>query len=56
MTKRIHIKFNKLGEGQMECRGYKTFRCLAKKGLEYPKDLFINLSKKGVKVNPYFSK
>ena len=56
MTKRIHIKFNKLGEGQMECRGYKIFKCLGKRGLEYPKDLMVFPSKKGVKVNPYFSK
>lgn len=55
MAKRIHIKFNKLAEGQMECRGYKTFRCLGKKGLKYPTDMTVDPSKPKIKVNPYFS-
>jgi len=56
MAKRIHIKFNKLGEGKMDCRGYKIFRCLGKRGLMYPTDLMIDPKKLNVKVSPYFSK
>jgi hypothetical protein len=40
--KRINIKFNHLCEGQMECVGLGTFRCLGKKGVKYPRDLSIN--------------
>ena len=53
--KRIHINFNAQGEGQMECRDFRTFRCLGKKGLKYPVDLTIVPSRPGVKVHPYFS-
>ncbi len=55
MIKRIHIKFNGLGEGQLECRGYSSFRCLGKRGLKYPPDLTINPLLPNVKRHPYFS-
>jgi L,D-transpeptidase catalytic domain len=55
MVKRIHITFNKLGEGQMDCKEFKTFRCLGKKGLKYPTDLMIDPARPNVKTNPYFS-
>lgn len=55
MIKRIHIKFNGFGEGQLECKGYNTFRCLGKKGLRYPRDLTINPALPFVKRHPYFS-
>lgn len=53
--KRIHIKFNNLGEGKMDCQGYREFNCLGRKGLKYPTDMTIDPANKGVKVNPYFS-
>lgn len=56
MAKRIHITFNKLGEGELDCRSFRKFKCLGKKGLMYPSDLTIDPGKKGVKTNPYFSK
>ena len=55
MPKKIHIVFNKLGEGKMDCQGFKAFRCLGKKGLKYPTDLMVDPTKPNVKVNPYFS-
>lgn len=53
--KNIEIIFNPLGEGQLSCEGYKTFRCLGKKGLKYPKDLTINPQQAGVKKKVHFS-
>lgn len=55
MSKRININFNHLGEGQMECVGLGTFRCLGKKGVHYPKDLMVNPALSNVKRHPYFS-
>jgi lipoprotein-anchoring transpeptidase ErfK/SrfK len=57
MTKRIHIAFNDVGEGRLECKGYRTFRCLGMKGLRYPIDIVIDPTKdKSVKQHPYFSR
>ncbi len=28
--KRIHIKYNALGEGIMDCQGFKDFKCLVR--------------------------
>ena len=53
--KRIHIKFNTLGEGKMDCKDLGTFRCLGQKGLKYPEDLSIDPKVSGTKTNPYFS-
>ncbi|MCP4748771.1 MAG: L,D-transpeptidase [Desulfobacteraceae bacterium] len=55
LTNRIHIEFNTLGEGQLECKGYGSFRCLGKRGLKYPRDLTINPAIPNVKKHPYFS-
>jgi len=53
--KRMHIEFNNLGEGKLECRKFSVFRCLGKKGLNYPRDLMINPNLPNIKKNPYFS-
>lgn len=55
MAKRININFNGLCEAEMECIGLGKFRCLGKKGLEYPKDLMIDPSLPYVKKHPHFS-
>lgn len=54
--KRIRISFNSLGEGMMECVGFRTVRCLGMKGLKYPLDLTINPAIRGTKENPHYSR
>lgn len=53
--KRMRITFNALGEGPLECVGYRTFRCLGKKGMSYPNDVWINPTRRGAKENPHYS-
>jgi hypothetical protein len=52
-TKQVQLRFNELGEGVLDCKGFKRFRCPGKKGLRYPTDLTINPRKPGTKSAPY---
>ena len=53
--KTMRLVFNNLGEGNLECVGYKTFRCLGKKGMTYPNHVWINPARRGAKENPHYS-
>jgi hypothetical protein len=55
MTKHININFNNFCEGGMECIGPGTFRCLGKRGINYPKDNTVDFELPNVKRHPYFS-
>jgi lipoprotein-anchoring transpeptidase ErfK/SrfK len=55
-TKQVQLRFNDLGEGVLDCKGFKRFRCLGKKGLRYPTDITINPRKPGTKSAPYYSR
>jgi len=54
-AKTIRIKFQKNGEGFLECKGFMTTRCLGMPGLRYPVDSTIDPSFPGTKQNPHYS-
>jgi lipoprotein-anchoring transpeptidase ErfK/SrfK len=54
-NKLAKIQFTANGEGQLECVGYNTFRCLGKKSFRYLRDTTIDPARPGTKQNPHFS-
>jgi lipoprotein-anchoring transpeptidase ErfK/SrfK len=53
--KRMKIDLTATGEGTLECVGFKSFRCVGKKGMSYPKHIYVNPASRGAKENPHFS-
>ena len=48
---RIELTMN--GEGTLECVSFDKFRCVGKKGMSYPKTIYINPTMRGTKQNPH---
>lgn len=55
MAKRMRIELTNTGEGTLECAGFDTFRCVGKKGMNYPRTIYINPALRGMKQNPHYS-
>ena len=53
--KKIVIRLTSSGEGTLECEGFRTFRCVGKPGMKYPKRIYINPAARGMKQNPHLS-
>jgi lipoprotein-anchoring transpeptidase ErfK/SrfK len=53
--KAMKIDFNELGEGTLLCEGYRSFRCLGRRGVPYPQKSTIDPSRPGTKENPHYS-